>query len=95
MTPDMVNGLFELVGSFVIWRSICLLYHQKKVCGVSTWTTGFFMVWGFWNTWYYPHLNQWFSFIGGCSIVLANTIWVVQMLYYIYFYKSGENKCLV
>ena len=91
MTPDTINGLFELVGSFVIWRSVYLLNKQKKVCGVSTWTTGFFMGWGFWNIYFYPYLNQWLSFYGGCLLVLANTIWVVQMLYYIYIYKNGGN----
>jgi hypothetical protein len=30
------------------------------------------------------NLNQWVSFAGGCSIVLANSLWVFQMLYYKY-----------
>ncbi len=88
MSPDTINGLYEFIGSVVIWRSIFLLNKQKKVSGVSVWTTGFFMTWGFWNLYYYPYLNQWLSFLGGCSIVFANSLWVVQIVYYNYFYRK-------
>jgi hypothetical protein len=84
MTPDLINGLFELMGSVFIWRSIWLLNKQKQVHGVSILSVGFFAAWGFWNLFYYPHLLQWFSFAGGLSIVLANTIWVGQIGYYLW-----------
>lgn len=83
MTPDLINGLFELSGSLFIWRSIWLLRRQRMVRGVSFLTTGFFAVWGLWNLWYYPSLDQWLSFAGGVSIVTANCIWVGQMVYFL------------
>ena len=82
MTPDTINGLFEFLGSLFIWRSIILLYKQKQVRGVSFLTIGFFAVWGLWNLYYYPSLNQQLSFAGGISIVVANVIWVIQMIYF-------------
>lgn len=90
MSPDHINALFELFGGFVIWKSIILLYRQKQVRGISIWTISFFVSWGFWNLFYYPHLNQWWSFLGGCNIGLANSIWTSQMIYYNYFYKGGK-----
>lgn len=83
MSPDLINGIFEFVGSLFIWRSIYLLYKQKQVHGVSVLSIGFFASWGGWNIYYYPCLDQWISFYGGLSIVFANTIWVAQLIYYL------------
>jgi hypothetical protein len=83
MTADHVNGLFEMVGSVAIWLHVRRLMIDKQVRGASWGATAFFMAWGYWNLYYYPHLGQWASFVGGCSIVVANTAWLVLMLYYI------------
>ena len=82
VSPDLINGLFELLGSVMLWKNVSQLYKDKEVKGVHWMATGFFALWGYWNLFYYPHLNQWWSFIGGVSIVIANTIWLLQMLYY-------------
>ena len=82
MTPDLINGLFEFAGSVVLWMNVRALYLDKHVAGVRWHATAFFMSWGFWNLWYYPALNQWWSFAGGCSIAIANAVWLGQMLYY-------------
>lgn len=83
MTPDMINGLFELGGGLLICLSIRRLHIDKVVRGVSVLPVTFFAAWGYWNLYFYPHLDQWWSFIGGLMVVGANTIWVLQMLYYI------------
>lgn len=80
--PDLVNGLFELIGGLLICLSIRRLHIDKEVKGVSALPTAFFTSWGYWNLFYYPSLSQWASFVGGCVIVAANTAWVLQMLYY-------------
>ena len=82
MNPDLINGLFELFGSVMLWKNVIQLYKDKQVRGVHWTATGFFAAWGYWNLFYYPHLDQWWSFAGGISIVIANTIWLFQMLYY-------------
>ena len=82
MTPDLINGLFEFLGSIMLWRNVIQLHRDKMARGVHWTATGFFAAWGYWNLFYYPHLDQWWSFAGGISIVVANTIWLVQMLYY-------------
>lgn len=87
--PDIINGIFELGGSPLILLSIFKLLKDKRVKGVSKYHVGFFTSWGLWNLFYYPHLDQWASFIGGLFIVITNTIWLSLMLYYI---KKEKNE---
>lgn len=79
---DLVNGLFETSGGFFILLSVLKLLRDKRVYGVHWLTTAFFMSWGWWNLYYYPHLGQWVSFGGGVFLVGMNTIWVGLLLYY-------------
>ncbi len=79
---DLVNGLYEGCGGFIILLSIIKLHKDKMVRGVHILTTAFFMSWGWWNLYYYPHLGQWVSWVGGLLIVTANSFWVGQMIYY-------------
>jgi hypothetical protein len=80
---DLVNGAFEIGGGLMVLLHCRQLYRDKQVRGASWIATAFFASWGWWNLYYYPHLNQWLSFAGGVVIVLANTLWVFMMLYYI------------
>jgi peptidoglycan biosynthesis protein MviN/MurJ (putative lipid II flippase) len=80
---DAVNGGFELFGGFMVLLHCAQLYRDKQVRGASWLATFGFAIWGVWNLYYYPHLGQWASFAGGVVIVLANTLWVSMMLYYI------------
>lgn len=82
MWQDKVNGLFELLGAPFICLSIIKLYKDKQVHGINWLHACFFMVWGYWNLYYYPAINQWYSFIGGITVVLANTFWFIQLIYY-------------
>ena len=79
---DIVNGLFEVFGAPFILLSILRLYKQKVVSGVSWIHAGYFTVWGYWNLYYYPSLGQWYSFCGGIAIVIMNSIWMAQLIYY-------------
>lgn len=82
MSADLTNGLFEVIGSILLWRNVAALLRAKEVRGVHWGATAFFTVWGVWNLYFYPHLGQWFSFAGGLSILAANTAWVVLALKY-------------
>lgn len=82
VNPDVINGLFELFGSVMLWRNVYQLYKDKEVKGVHWGPTMFFWAWGLWNLFYYPSLGQWWSFFGGVSIVSANGVWLAQMLRY-------------
>jgi hypothetical protein len=80
MTPDVVNGSFELLGSLLTWKNVWQVRRDGGYAGIYLPTVLFFMSWGAWNLYYYPHLNQWFSFVGGLSLVFANVSWVVMLL---------------
>lgn len=80
--PDLINGSFEMVGGCLLWFNSYRILKDKRLKGVFIFPTIFFTFWGFWNLYYYPHLNQILSFVGGCNVVLANTTWVILALYY-------------
>jgi hypothetical protein len=82
MTPDTINGLFEFAGGFMLLRNALQLYRDKQVKGVHWMPTLFFTSWGVWNLYYYPSLDQWFSFAGGVFLVLTNALWLGQIFYY-------------
>ena len=89
--PDLINGLFESSGTFFILMSVLKLRKEKKVRGVSWIHAGFFAAWGYWNLFYYPHLSQWISFVGGIGIVSTNTFWLGQLIYYTRKEKENNN----
>lgn len=86
--PDIVNGLFECLGGVLLWANVIRLHRDKRMAGVSIYPTALFMLWGFWNLFYYPSLSQWWSFIGGINVVTANAVWVAQM----WRYRAGEMQ---
>ena len=83
--PDLINGIFEAGGGWMLWKNVQRIRRDKQVRGVDWRVTIFFTLWGYWNAFYYPHLDQWLSFYGGLVIVLANTAW----LYYAYKYRNN------
>ena len=82
MTPDLINGSFEALGSILLWKNVWRLHRDKQIRGVNISPVAFFFAWGCWNLAYYPYLNQWFSFLGGISVMVANGVWVCQAVYY-------------
>lgn len=91
LTPDQVNGLFELAGAAFLLNHCRVLYAQKHVAGVSIISTVFFFWWAAWNIFYYPHLNQIWSFYGGLCIGAAHILYVTMLLYYRKF-PGGRNS---
>lgn len=76
MWADVVNGGFEFLAGFVNLLNVWRLYKDKMVKGYNAWAFVFFTSWGFWNLYYYPSLNQWFSFWGGICICTSNMLWL-------------------
>lgn len=80
---DVINGVFEFSGGLSTLLNIRAIRKDKTIQGVHWSTYAFFTTWGIWNLFYYPSLNQWFSFSGGVLIVLGNLIWLGHALYYL------------
>ena len=85
---DTINGMFEMIAGCLLWLNVRQIYKDKCVAGYNISTAIFFCAWGFWNIIYYPHLGQFWSFVGGINVVIPNTIWTVMMLRYKYCKKG-------
>ena len=79
---DLTNGAFELLGGIMLLNNCRAVWRDKAVAGVSILSTAFFTAWGIWNLYYYPSLDQWFSFAGGLAIVISNLLWVALLIRY-------------
>lgn len=82
MTADAVNGAFEGLAGFVVLVNCRRVMIDRKVAGVSAYPTAFFLAWGVWNLYYYPHLDQIWSFWGGVGVVVSNLLYVVLLVRY-------------
>jgi len=80
--PDGINGSFELFGGLFILLHCVRVYRDKRVSGISIIAVGYFSLWGAWNLYYYPHLEQWISLCGGAFIAAMNFLYVSLLLYY-------------
>lgn len=80
---DAINGTFELAAGGFVLNHARVLYRDKLVRGVSILSIMFFWLWGLWNMYYYPALNQPISFWGGFAVTCANTFYAGMALYYI------------
>lgn len=82
MTFDVINGTFEFIGAIMLTIN-CYRLHKDRVLKGAHWLpVTFFTAWGLWNLVYYPSLDQWFSFAGGCAIVTVNLVWLMQAWYW-------------
>ena len=79
---DKINAMFELGGFLMMLPSLIRSYRLKQIVGVHWATPAFFWGWGLWNAFYYPHLDQWFSFAAGLLLVVSNTTWFLMVLLY-------------
>ena len=84
VTNDTINGLFEFCSSLFLAYNVVRLRKAKEVQGVSILTVAFFSLWGCWNLYYYPSIDQNFSFLGGIAVVSVNTTWVALAVWYTY-----------
>lgn len=84
--PDIINGLFELVGAVAAYKNVAALYRDRSVAGIYWPNFMFYTLWGVWNIYYYPHLSQWVSFVGGCAILSGTASWLG-----LYAYIRWEN----
>ena len=82
MTPDHINGAFELLGGFFALISVRSVLIDRQVKGVSWLHVGFFSAWGLWNVFFYPYYGLWWSFVGGVWLVSVNTFYVALLIYY-------------
>lgn len=77
----MINGSFELVGALLTFYNCSVLLKDRKVAGINPWVTVYFAGWALWNCFWYPSLNQPYSFYGGIAITVANMTWILILVW--------------
>lgn len=87
MWPDIINGTLELLGAGFVALNVRQILIDKMVRGFHWAPCVFFAIWGWWNLFYYPHLDQWFSFAGGVALIAVETTWLVLIFRY---WKCGR-----
>lgn len=81
-TIDAINGSFELAGAVFCALNVRAIWRDKIVRGVYWPAVAFFALWGWWNLLYYPLLGQIYSFLAGVLLTLANSLWVILLIYF-------------
>lgn len=79
ITADLINGLLEAGGAFVVGLSVRRLLKDRHYAGLDPRQIAFFQGWGIWNLYYYPSLNQPLSFIGGVALAAMNTAYLILL----------------
>jgi hypothetical protein len=82
MTADALNGTFEFTGSLLTFNNVRHVIIDRGYAGIWWPAIVFFLSWGLWNLWFYPHLGQTWSFFGGAMLCTANIAWAGVMLAY-------------
>ena len=79
---DQINGLFEAGLAVMLFLNLRRLSKDKVVKGFDYRVVVFTTAWGVWNLFYYPSLDQWWSFYGGIAVVTMNATWLAMVWYF-------------
>ncbi len=82
MNFDMINGLILLGGAFVSTLNIHQILKDGSVKGIHWFPTLYFVIWGYWNIIYFYSSSSFISTIGSVVLAIANTTWLLLILYY-------------
>ncbi|WP_167632472.1 hypothetical protein [Mariprofundus ferrooxydans] len=88
---DAINALFEFGVFLAVVPSILALLRDRQVRGMSLLTPLFFTSWGFWNIFYYPHLDQFWSAAAAVLLTITNSIYLVLLLKYKYGFRIAAK----
>lgn len=88
---DMINAAFEAGSAVLLWLNVHRLFKDKRLSGVSVFPVAWFSLWGGWNMVYYQQLEQRCSWAAGVAVFVANSVWLVLAIYYM-FRPGPERK---
>ena len=82
MTPDIINGVFEVCGAVATWMNFAAIVKDRGYAGTRIPMMLFFLSWGFWNLFFYAHLLQWVSLYASLLLTTGNVANVGAMWYF-------------
>lgn len=80
--PDTINAAFECMGGVFTLLNVRAILRDKMVRGIDLRVNTFFLTWGMWNLFYYPHLDQWLSFAAGVFLTSVSSIYYGLLIFY-------------
>lgn len=82
MSVDLVNGAVLVATSMIMVPTISRSFRLKEVKGVHAATPFIFGVLSIWTAWNYSRLDQPFSMIGCCFMLMMDVLWLACVLRY-------------
>lgn len=82
MNIDLINGIFGIVGSLFVYRSIYSLYKDKQVRGIYWPVAIFFSVAACWSIYLFDQMGFYYSTICYIAYALGNVIWLSMAIRY-------------
>ena len=76
MSPDTINGLFELAGGLLLLLNVRALVRDQYLRGVSLIPPLFSASCAVWHLYYYANLEQWVSLAGDIIFVIVSSTWL-------------------
>ena len=80
---DLIHGTFGIAITIFTILNIIKLYKDKKVRGVSILFPIYLCIFNTWNIFYLFNLHQILASISGILVLIVNSIWLGQMIYYL------------
>lgn len=82
MIPDTINAIFEMGAAFAMCMDVRQILRDRATRGVYWPLRAYFLIWGFWNLYFYPAMGAPWSFTAGMILTIVNGIWVGFALQY-------------
>lgn len=95
---DQINASLEFAGACFRTFDCVKLFRAKRFQGGSLFTALFFFGWGVFNMFYYPSLQQTWSFVAAILLTVVNGIWILMAVVYehrIKVTRSAEGNLMV
>jgi cation transport ATPase len=91
LTMDQANACLEMGGAFLRTLDCIKLFQDKRFSGGHLGTALYFLGWGVFNVFFYPSLNQVWSFWAAIVLMVMNGLWFVMALYYNHWVNRTFN----
>lgn len=91
LTMDQANAALEMGGAFLRTLDCIKLFQHKRFVGGHLGTALYFLLWGVFNVFFYPSLNQVWSFWAALALMVINGLWFVMAVYYNHFRAKQIN----
>ena len=82
MSPDIFNALLEFLGGVFTFQNALRVCRDRGYAGITWTAVAFFATWSAWNTWYYPSLDQTWSWVAAIFMLTANLCWIAVMAWF-------------